>query len=208
MPVDVKIPVDVRIIVTDAPPLITLAAAQSLDYLLYPGLPVLIPDAVFYEAAGFAGKLGAQEIIDWQRAHEDAVQIESTHAFADAITLASAAGRRLPRDLGERAAVELIRDYPLAEHERALLLSDDRDVERMMVVDPDRLILLTTWDYLRQLEQAQRIQSADAVVEAVRAAGRNPPTRGIWDQHDPEIRDAVRAVIERAHRERPPRNQH
>jgi hypothetical protein len=170
-------------------------------------LPVLIPDAVFYEAAGFAGKLGAQEIIDWQRAHEDMVRVESTYAFADAITLAKVAGGRMPRDLGERAAVELIRGYPLAEQERALLLSDDRDVERVMVVDPDRLILLTTWDYLRQLEQAQRIQSADAVIEAVRAAGRNPPTRDIWSQHDPEIRDAVRSVIERAHRERPPRNE-
>ena len=37
--------VEVAIIVTDAPPLITLAAAQSLDYLLYPLLPVIIPDA-------------------------------------------------------------------------------------------------------------------------------------------------------------------
>ena len=198
--------VDVKIIVTDAPPLITLAAAKSLDYLLYPALPVIIPDAVFYEAAGFAGKLGAQEIIDWQRAHDDMVDIASTHAFVEAVTLVNVAGGRMPRDLGERAAVELIRSYPLADQERALLLSDDRDVERVMVLDPDRLILLTTWDYLRQLEQAQRIQSADAVIEAVRAAGRNPPTRDIWSQHDPEIRDAVRAVIERAHRERPPSN--
>lgn len=198
--------VDVRIIVTDAPPLITLAAAKSLDYLLYPGLPVIIPDAVYYEAAGFAGKLGAQEIIDWQHAHEDMVRIESTRAFVQAVTLANVAGGRLPRDLGERAAVELIRDYPLADQERALLLSDDRDVERVRVLDPDRLILLTTWDYLRQLEQAQRIQSADVVMEAVRAAGRNPPSRDIWSQHDPEIRDAVRAVIEQAHRERPPRD--
>jgi hypothetical protein len=196
--------VDVKIIVTDAPPLITLAAAKSLDYLLYPALPVIIPDAVYYEAAGYAGKLGAQEIIDWQREH--AVHIESTHAFLNAVTLVNTTGARMPRDLGEQAAVELIRSYPLAAHERALLLSDDRDVARVMVLDPDRLILLTTWDYLRQLEQAQRIQSADAIIEAVRAAGRNPPTHDIWSQHDPEIRDAVRAVIERAHRERPPRN--
>ena len=35
-------------------------------------------------------------------------------------------------------------------------------------------------DYLRQLEEAQRIQLADAVIEAVRAAGRNPPTRETW----------------------------
>jgi hypothetical protein len=36
-------PVDVKIIVTDAPPLTTLAAAKSLDYLLYPALPVYYP---------------------------------------------------------------------------------------------------------------------------------------------------------------------
>lgn len=61
--------VEVTLIVTDAPPLITLAAAQSLDYLLYPGLPVIIPDAVLYEATHASGKLGAQEILDWYRAH-------------------------------------------------------------------------------------------------------------------------------------------
>jgi hypothetical protein len=98
---------EVAIIVTYAPPLITLAAAQSLDYLLYPALPVIIPDAVFHEATHAAGKLGAQ---------------------------------------------------------------------------------------------AQRIQSADAVMEAVRQAGRNPPRRDLWSNHDPAVRDAVRAVIERAHR--------
>jgi hypothetical protein len=66
------------------------------------------------------------------------------------------------------AALEVIRNYPLAEQERALLLSDDRDIGRVVVIDPDRLILLTTWDYLRQLEEARRIQSADAVIEAVK----------------------------------------
>lgn len=94
-------PVDVRIIVTDAPPLITLAAAQSLDYLLYPDLPVLIPDAVFYEATNAAGKLGAQEIIAWYRAHPNAVHVEPTEAFRDATALATMRGGRNPplRDL-------------------------------------------------------------------------------------------------------------
>ncbi len=166
-------PVDVRIIVSDTPPLITLAAAKSLDYLLYPALPVIIPDAVFSRRRMSPGKLGAQEILDWYREHTDAVRVEPTEAFATA-QLVARAGRR-SRDLGERAALEVIRNYPLAEQERALLLSDDRN-RRVVVIDPDRLILLTTWDYLRQLEEAQRIQSADAVIEAVRAAGRNPPT--------------------------------
>lgn len=40
-------------------PLITLAAADSLDYLLYPHVLVVIPDAVFYEATRDTAKLGA-----------------------------------------------------------------------------------------------------------------------------------------------------
>ena len=47
--------VEVRVVVTDAPPLITLAVAGGLDYLLYPELPVIIPDAVFFEATATAG---------------------------------------------------------------------------------------------------------------------------------------------------------
>jgi hypothetical protein len=190
--------VDVTLIVTDAPPLITLAAAQSLDYLLYPELPVIIPDAVFYEATGNAGKLGAQEILDWYRAHTEHVRIEPTQSFQNEMILRENPGYRSARDLGERAAVEVVRSYPLPDSARALLLSDDRDAERLVVVDPDRLILLTTWDFLRQLEEAQRIQSAEAVLEAARQAGRNPPRRDLWSGHDPEIRDAVKAAISRA----------
>ena len=113
-------PVDVRIIVSDTPPLITLAAAKSLDYLLYPALPVIIPDAVFVEATNTAGKLGAQEILDWYREHMDTVRVEPTETFATA-QLVARAGRR-SRDLGERAALEVIRSYPLAEHARALMV--------------------------------------------------------------------------------------
>ncbi len=192
--------VDVTIIVSDVPPLITLAAAQSLDYLLYPELPVVIPDAVFYEATRLAGKLGAQEILDWRNAHMDTVHVQATEAFKNEMARLATQGGRLEKNLGERAAVETIRAYPLGENERAILLRDDRDVERVVVLDPRKIILLTTWDYLRQLEEAQRIQSADAVFAAAREKGRHPPTVDLWNEHDPEIRDAVRAVIERAHR--------
>ncbi len=189
---------EIAIIVTDAPPLITLAAARSLDYLLYPELPVIVPDAVFHEATQAAGKLGAQAILDWYRAHTDKVRIEPTQVFQDEMTLREATGHKPARDLGERAAVEIVRKFPLAQEARALLLSDDRDAERLVVFVPEKAILLTTWDYLRQLEEAQRIQSADAVIEAVRAAGRNPPMRDLWSDHDPEIRDAVKAIVTRA----------
>jgi hypothetical protein len=192
--------VEVALIVADTPPLITLAAAQSLDYLLYPGISVIIPDAVFYEATSQIDKLGAQAIIDWQRTNRASVQIEPTEALKNELQRLARQGGRMERDLGERAAIEIIRNFPLAEAERAILLSDDRDVDRIVVIDPQKIILLTTWDYLRQLEAARRIQSADAVFEAARARGRNPPTRDIWSQHDPEVRDAVRAAIESAHR--------
>jgi hypothetical protein len=132
------------------------------------------------------------------------VRIEPTHTFQNEMLLRGLAGHKPARDLGERAAVEVVRNYPLPEQARALLLSDDRDAERLVVIDPDKLILLTTWDYLRQLEEAQRVQSADAVIDAVRQAGRNPPKRDLWSDHDPEIRDAVKAVIARAHATRTP----
>lgn len=190
---------EIALIVTDAPPLITLAAAQSLDYLLYPDLPVVIPDAVFHEATAASGKLGAQEILDWYRAHIDAVRIEPTAIFQEEMLLRELQpGRKPARDVGERAAVEVIRNYPLTESGRALLLSDDQDTERLVVLEPEKTVLLTTWDYLRQLEEAQRIQSAEVVMETVRKAGRNPPRRDLWSDHDPEIREAVRDVIERA----------
>jgi hypothetical protein len=192
--------IEVAVIVTDTSPLITLAASQSLGYLLYPGLPVVIPDAVFYEATAQIDRLGAQEIIDWQRAHPERVLLEPTEVFKNELQRLTHGGGRMERDLGERAAVETVRNFPLAVDDRAILLSDDRDVERLVVVDPQRVILLTTWDYLSQLEAAQRIQSADAVIEAARQRGRNPPIAELWNRHDPEIRDAVRGAIERAHR--------
>jgi hypothetical protein len=197
--------VEVRLIVTDAPPLITLAVGKSLDYLLYPELPILIPDAVFHEATAAAGKLGAQEILDWYRAHTEAVRIEPTEIFQNEMALREIAAGKPSRDLGERAALEVIRSLPMAATDRALLLSDDRDAERLAIVDPAKLILLTTWDYLRQLEAARRIQSADAVIAAVREAGRNPPMRDLWSQHDPEVRNAVQAILARAHDSKPPR---
>ena len=106
--------IEIALIVADAPPLITLAAAQRLDYLLYPKLPVLIPDAVFHEATSSAGKLGAQEILDWYRANEAEIRVEPTQIFHEELVLRSAMpGRRPSRDLGERAAIEVIRNAPL-----------------------------------------------------------------------------------------------
>ena len=66
-------------------------------------------------------------------------------------------GRKPTRDLGERAAIEVIRNYPLAAEARALLLSDDRDAERLLVFEPAKTILLTTWDYLCHMRKRQAL---------------------------------------------------
>lgn len=186
-----------KIMVMDAAPLIYLAAGKSLDFLLYPGLPVLIPDAVFHEATAASDKLGAQEIIDWYRANVAAVRVEPTAIFQRETKAMEALGGRLPRDVGERAALEIVRTYPFANEERALLLSDDRDAERLSIIDPARLVLMGTWDFLRQLEEAQRIQSAEVIRAAVFATGITLPTRDLFGQHDPEVREAVREILRR-----------
>lgn len=191
-------PINVRLVVVDAAPLITLAAAQSLDYLLYAELPVIVPDAVFHEATRLANKLGAQEIIDWYRLNTNRVRVEPTEVFQSESRLRELPEYRPTRDLGERAALEVVRYAHLLDNDedRALLLSDDRDVGRLMATDPERVILLTTWDFLQQLEQARRIQSADAVFERVQEVGRTPPRRGLWDQHDDDTREAVKQILE------------
>jgi hypothetical protein len=76
-------PVRVSLFVLDTGPLITLAAADSLDYLLYPNAPVVIPDAVFYEATRDSAKLGAQSIIDWVKAHHVLIEIAVTNTYVN-----------------------------------------------------------------------------------------------------------------------------
>lgn len=46
--------------------------------------------------------------------------------------------------------VGLLGNYPLAADARALPPSDGRDVERLPVFEPEKAILLATWDYLRR----------------------------------------------------------
>lgn len=200
----------VKIFVTDTGPLITLAAAQSLDYLLYPALPIIIPDAVFYEATAAAHKLGAQEIFSWQRLHADDVKIEFTRIFAAYMERVESTGRpeREP-DMGERASLELLRETALlGKNEKGLFLFEDGELMTKHFITPDRerVIPITTHDLLKLLEEEQRIQSADYVLEQARAAGRNLRSYELFQDHPQEIRDAVRETILAAHRDRPKAN--
>jgi len=107
-------PSDLELFVVGAGPLITFAAAQSLDYLLYVNVDVVIPNAVLHEATYDAARLGAQDIIDCVKAHRARIEIAPTQAYA----IFDAARATIPHlrepDLGECAAVEVIEERPRA----------------------------------------------------------------------------------------------
>jgi len=158
------------LIVTDTSPLITLALAGSLDALLRPGLPVSIPDAV--EATRIRAAAGAGEIVEWMNAHLDQVRIVPTEVGIDQ-------QRRLEegrptRALGEQAALEVLDRFlegdPAAT---ALLLFEDSDIARRQVIIDERVSLITTGDFLRELEAAGLIQSTDYILDRAAERGRN-----------------------------------
>lgn len=191
-----------RLIVMDTAPLITLAVADSLDFLLYPGVPVAIPDAVLYEATRDAEALGATTILEWAQRHAEQVRTLSTETFYNYLRrLESEPGWR-ERDLGERAAIEAIHDaIHLAADERAILITeDDRALRRVLVVEAEltsRMIPITTRDFLDGLEAARRIQSAEEIYSRAEDAGRAASRRAaIRDQHV-RARHAVETLLGR-----------
>ncbi|MBF0344301.1 MAG: hypothetical protein HQL06_08730 [Nitrospirae bacterium] len=166
----------VKLFVMDTGPLITLAVAESLSYLLYPDVAVYIPDAVIYEATIKSGALGAENIALWVQEHSELVHIIITQAYVDYQTLRNVNPMYRKQDLGEEAALEAIRyGLHLDTNERAVLLTeDDRDANILVLPqDHDRLIPLTTFDFLVGLELAGRIKSAEEVYRIVAKEGRN-----------------------------------
>jgi len=192
--------------VLDTGPLITLAAADSLDYLLYPNVPVVIPDAVFYEATRDSAKLGAQSIMDWVKAHHDQVEIAVTNTYLNFESALRADPHAYAPNLGEQASVEVIEEPTrLQGDEKAVLLCEETMVTRRIVVrERERIVELSTMDFLKLLEAEQRIQSADAVFDSALAAGRTPSRVEKFGEHDPAVRDAVRDTLAAARRT-PPR---
>jgi hypothetical protein len=71
------------LLVTDASPLITLAAGEALECLTMPGLRVLIPDMVCYEVTQDLAKTGADDVVQWARRHRGQVEIVATSVFAE-----------------------------------------------------------------------------------------------------------------------------
>lgn len=190
----------ITLFVLDTGPLITLAAAGSLDYLLYvDGAALVIPDAVFYEAAHDASRLGAADILAWIREHRATVEIAQTNAYLTFDAARTLGLSQRQPNLGEIAAVEVIEDGTRLRHgEKAILLCEESAVLRRVTVrDRDRIVELSTMDYLRLLEAEQRIQSAEAVFQMAELRGRTPSRVEKADTHAQDVRDAIRDLVRR-----------
>jgi hypothetical protein len=190
---------DLKLFVVDTGPLITLAVAASLDYLLYVDADVVIPDAVLHEATRDAARLGAQDIIDWVKAHRRQIEIAATKAYEVYDLARQAAPQLRDPDLGERAAVEVIEEPDrLQGAERGLLLCEETAVlKRVTVRDRDRIVEISTLDFLRILEAEKRIQSAEQVFELAAQAGRLASRVEKLNAHNEATRTAIQELVRR-----------
>ena len=178
-----------RLIVTDASPLITLALADALDLLLCPGVTVQVPDAVFVEATRIRTAGGAATLVQWLKMHEEQVRIVPTEIGIDQQRRLEEA--RPIRGLGELAAIEVLDDFLEREPDaEALLLFEDTDLTRRRALLDERVGLLTTGDFLRELEAARLIQSSDQILQRATLAGRN-----LDRQRDPGPDAEARALL-------------
>jgi hypothetical protein len=183
------------LIVTDTSPLFTLVLAGSLDVLLRPGLPVSIPDAVYIEATRVHGAPGAEQIVEWINSHLDKVRIVPTDIGIDQQRRLEEG--RSTRGLGEQSAIEVLerflRSNPGAE---ALLLFEDSDVQKRRAVVDERVSLISTGDFLRELERAGMLQSSDYILDQASALGRNVERQRVANK-DGTTRERLRAQLQR-----------
>ncbi len=181
------------LIVTDASPLITLAAGEALECLTMPGVPVIIPDMVYAEVTEDIAKLGADQIVRWARRHHDLVAIAPTTVFAEFQALRATNPRTRSRGRGEQAALEVL-NAAIAEDAdiEAILFFEDNDVMKRRFVRglPERVMALSTGDLLRELEAAGRIQSADHILDIAAAKERN-----VESLREPRADDEARALL-------------
>lgn len=183
------------LIVTDTSPLFTLVLAGSLDVLLRRGLPVSIPDAVYIEATRVHGAPGAEQIVEWINSHLDKVRIVPTDIGIDQQRRLEEG--RSTRWLGEQSAIEVLerflRGNPTAE---ALLLFEDSDVQKRRAIVDERVSLISTGDFLRELERAGMLQSSDYILDQAAALGRNVERQRVANK-DSTTRERLRAQLQR-----------
>ncbi len=155
------------IIVTDSGPLITLAAADALDALLLPKLPVIVPDMVRFEVIQDLDKPGAREVADWIRANEPhRVRVASTEVFEEFEVLRRVNLATKTKDRGEQAAAEVLSKELDRKGFGAILVFEDSMVRKpnFLIRLPDEVVVTSTSEFLYGLEAHGLHPSAAAVL--------------------------------------------
>lgn len=135
------------------------------------------------------------------KANRTRIELAPTQAFA----IFEAARDSMPKlrqpDLGERAAVEVIEEPDrLTGDERAVLLCEETAVfRRIDIREKERILELSTMDFLRLLESERRIQSADRVFEVAQEAGRNASRVEKLPDHSDAAGAAIRTLLREEH---------
>ena len=141
------------------------------------------------------GAPGGDAIVEWINAHLDEVRIVPTEIGVDQQRRIEE--RRSIRGLGEQAAIEaldhFLRNEPATE---ALLLFEDTDIERRRAIVDDRVSLISTGDFLRELEAAGLTQSADFILDQAAAEGRDVERQRQAGQ-DATARERLRGQLSR-----------
>ena len=200
-PADSAAKLFIRLFVMDTGPLITLAAASSLDYLGLPGVPIYIPDAVLFEATVKDKSLGARDIIEWLQDNVVQVHVIPTAAFRNHLILIERDPLHRTPDLGERAALEVAFEvFKPGEGELAVLLTEDAGAVKLAQrYEPEgHCVTITTRDFLDGLEGAGRINSADAVYSAAQDHGRHAGQRRVLASENADRVEAVRRLLSRS----------
>jgi hypothetical protein len=160
--------VNFSLIITDSGPLITLAVAGSLDALLLPGLPVIVPDMVRHEVIQDLSKPGAALVAGWIRANDShAVSVASTEVFEEFTVLKSVNPATKTKNRGEQAAAEVLGKALEDQDFGAILLFEDSAVRKTNFLTrlPDCVVVMSTSEFLFGLESRGLLQGAQSILQ-------------------------------------------
>ncbi|MEO8652766.1 MAG: hypothetical protein ABI409_01445 [Ramlibacter sp.] len=161
------------LIITDSGPLITLAVAGSLDALLLPKLPIIVPDMVRFEVIRDLSKPGAQQVADWIRAQEGpALRVASTEIFEEYQILLGIRPMTTAGNRGEQAAAEVLGQQLDGNDHGAILLFEDSAVHKQnfLIRLPDEAVATSTSELLFGLESVGLVRNASEILLRATAA--------------------------------------
>lgn len=168
----------IDLVLLDAGPLITFAAADRLDLFDVFGKPIIVPDVVKAECLFDNTKLGFGRLDDWFNiTGHDKQRVVATSLHDDYSRLLQRPDetRDERKDLGEKALQEVVKglDSTYRYDLRLVLTEDSGAEERLRSVDGVSSHILSTRSFLLILELRGHIPSADAFAKQVLQSGRN-----------------------------------